>query len=145
MAPPRAIDRWTDAAAAALAAIADWRQTHRHATWDEIEAAVDTHLDMLRAHVLTDAVTASPLATCAGWRERPRCPACDGRLQANGQHTREVVTQRGGVIALRRTHGWCPRCRAGFFPPGPGVGARPRTVGAAAGGDDRAGGDATAL
>jgi hypothetical protein len=138
-------DRWAAAATAAVTAIARWRETHPQASWTEIEAAVDAEWDAVRAQVLTEAAQASAAASFAGRGDRPRCPACRGRLWANGAKLRQVVTWRGGVITLRRSHGWCPRCGTGVFPPGCRARVGTGAVESAGGSGDRGAGHAAAL
>src|SRR5215212_9308552 len=52
-------ETWVVEATAHFRVIADWRQAHPQATWDELEAAVDAELAALRAKVLQDTALAS--------------------------------------------------------------------------------------
>lgn len=111
-------DQWSAEADGVWAEIRAWRAAHPTATWREIERAIDDRMRRLRERVLTDTAQASAVTNFAGAAQRPACPHCGDALQALGPKTRTLLTEQGGVIALTRTHGWCPRCRAGLFPPG---------------------------
>jgi hypothetical protein len=112
--------RWHQEAEAVLTGMKEWRLQHPRATLREIEAAVDGRLDVMRARLVEDLALASR-AAALGPRQAgaaPRCPTCDVPLAGRGQHERQVVTQGGQVLRLRREHGVCPACGAGRFPPG---------------------------
>src|SRR5690348_3622371 len=111
---------WQAEAEAIVSGLAEWRAAHPQATWTEIEAAVDERLDGLRARLLADVALASRQADVSGREagERARCATCGSRLVAQGKQTREVVTQGGRAVTLRRDYLLCPTCRVGHFPPG---------------------------
>jgi ribosomal protein S27AE len=98
-----------------------WRAEHPRATLTEIEVAVQTITERLRARWLHDLVVASP---CADLREvaveeRPRCPECGGTLALAGQHERELlVPGQGPPLRIERSYGVCTACGNGVFPPG---------------------------
>ena len=48
------------------------------------------------------------------------CPECGGELVNKGLKPNQV-TSRLGTLKLVRTYYYCPRCRAGVFPPGSAV------------------------
>lgn len=106
---------WMAEATAHFRVIADWRQAHPAATWEELEAAVDAESAALRAKVLQDTALASdavdPRTT------RPPCPRCGTPLQAAGLRTRRLTTDGDRPIALSRTYARCPACGTGLFPP----------------------------
>lgn len=87
-----------------------WRRAHPDATWVEIEAELDRHLDALRADLLGEVATEVP----AGLN---RCPACGEALVARGSHPRTVVTHGDQTVRLTRSYQTCPACGAGLFPP----------------------------
>jgi hypothetical protein len=107
------------AAAAVVEAIWAWRAQHPRATLTELEAALDTQLDGLRAQLL-EALALASAATAGGSAPagQPRCLACDGVLAGRGRRTREVVTRGDRVLRLQRAYLACPRCGSGHFPPG---------------------------
>jgi len=47
------------------------------------------------------------------------CPVCGTKLQKKGQKEKVVVSLAGEVV-VKRDYYYCPQCRRGFFPPGPG-------------------------
>ena len=101
-------------------AMRDWRKAHPRATFTEIETAVDNEMARVRAQMLEDLALDS---VSADWRgreasERPKCPLCGTAIQANGRHTRRLVTEHEQNVELRRSHGRCPECGASYFPPG---------------------------
>jgi hypothetical protein len=111
-------DEWIADAEQVFAEVRAWRAEHPTATWVEIQRAVEGGVQRLRERMLTDAAQASALTDFVQSGERPTCPACGGRLQARGHQTRRLLLDQGGAVSLNRTQGWCPRCRAGLFPPG---------------------------
>ena len=67
-----------------------WRKEHPHATWAEIEAAVDERMNQLRAQVLQEVVQ---MGESEEWsqkpeEERPRCATCGKPLWVRGEQTR---------------------------------------------------------
>jgi len=54
----------------------------------------------------------------AEMKESSVCPECGQRMRYKGQKVRYVATETGEVN-LKRAYYYCPRCRKGFFPPGP--------------------------
>ena len=107
---------WLAEAAAHFRVIADWRQAHPTATWDDIDATVAGELAALGARVLQDTALASEAVDLR--TTRPPCPACGTPLQAAGPRTRHLTTDHNQPIALTRTYARCPRCGGGLFPPG---------------------------
>ena len=97
-----------------------WRKEHPHATWAEIEAAVDEQINQLRAQLIQDLVQ---MGEREGWselpqQERPRCGTCGKPLWTRGEQTRYIQTTGGEAVKLTRSYGTCPTCGVGFFPPG---------------------------
>ena len=115
--------RWQREVAEILAGVKDWRLAHPHATFVELEAALDARWLAARAGLLADLALASRAADVAGAPvgERPRCPRCGAELAPRGRHERAVLTQRGRAVRLRRDYAVCPSCGAGLFPPGRGA------------------------
>ena len=109
-------DRWLAEAAARFAALDEWRQAHPHATWTELETAVDAQLGALRAQVLGETALASD-ATALG-PERPACPECGARLVRAGTHRRTLRSEGDQPVTLERSYARCPACGTGLFPPG---------------------------
>lgn len=116
----KSIDRggWGAEADGLFAEIEAWRAEHAAATFDEIEDAIEERVQRLRNRLLTDTVQTSPRTEFGGSADRPVCPSCGGALQAKGRARRQLLTHQGGTVELDRTYGYCPRCTAGFFPPG---------------------------
>jgi uncharacterized protein with PIN domain len=46
-----------------------------------------------------------------------QCPTCGERMYRRGKRKRRVVTTRGEV-EIERQYYVCPKCGAGYFPPG---------------------------
>ena len=100
--------------------MSQWRKEHPHATWAEIEAAVDEPINQLRAQLIQDLVQ---MGETEDWsqkpqEERPTCATCGKPLWARGEQTRYLQTTGGEAVKLTRTYGTCPACGEGFFPPG---------------------------
>ncbi len=103
-----------------LLGMADWRSQHPKATLREIELELDARLNRLRARMLEDLALESAATQWSDVhaQERPRCPQCAGDLQARGSKSRILQTHGGIDLTLERSHGWCPTCQVGLFPPG---------------------------
>lgn len=89
-----------------------------HATFTEIEDAVEAALAGLRHDLLTQSVQSHALADFRGAAERPCCPDCGAVLQAIGQQQRQMVTQGEVVVTIARSRGRCSACGLELFPPG---------------------------
>ena len=103
-----------------LLGMTQWRKEHPHATWAEIEAAVDEQMNQVRAQLLEDLVQ---MSETENWskspsEERPRCATCGEPLWGRGEQTRSIQTTGGQAVKLTRMYGTCPACGGGFFPPG---------------------------
>jgi NADH pyrophosphatase NudC (nudix superfamily) len=109
-------ERWLAETAERFATLEAWRQAHPHATWVEIEAAVDAQLGPLRAQVLGETAMASDATDLGG--ERRVCPHCGERLHAAGTRRRRLRSEQDEPIDLERSYARCPTCGTGLFPPG---------------------------
>ena len=89
-----------------------WRSTHPHASFAEIEAAVEEQVRKVRAQLLEDTVA-------AGFHdEQPTCPHCGTRMQPRTQADRQVVVQGDEAVQVHGAYVTCPACGTGLFPPG---------------------------
>ena len=96
-----------------------WRKEHSHATWAQIEAAVDECMNQVRAQLLQDLVQ---MGESEDWKqkpqeERPTCATSGKPLVARGGQPRFLRPPGGEAVKLARTYGVCPECGVGFFPP----------------------------
>ena len=83
---------------------------HPEATLTELETAIDTRLQALRADVLGGLATDLP-------EQAGSCPRCGGTVVARGTRVRRVVTRGDQPIAPTRPYQTCPACTGGCFPP----------------------------
>src|SRR5680860_813003 len=83
---------WQQEAHRVLDRVNVFNTEHPHATWAEIEAAVDGALAGLRRDLLADSVQGHALADFRRADERPVCPHCSAALHADGQVARKVLT-----------------------------------------------------
>jgi YgiT-type zinc finger domain-containing protein len=95
-----------------------WRQTHPKATFAEIESAVETQLDTLRAALLQQELELRAQAEAAPTTAPPHCPSCGQPLERRGTRERAVTVQGNRPVRLHRRYFVCPSCGAGHFPPG---------------------------
>jgi len=117
--------RWAKQIEAVVGGVRAWREAHPRATFREIAAAIDAELNPLRAQMLAETASGSPLArfTTLPDGERPRCARCGGKVIGRGRHRRQVTTQGDATVELDREYGVCAACEGGVFPPGRGTGA----------------------
>jgi len=111
--------RWQPVSQEVNHAMKDWRRQHPKATFQEMESALDEQLARLRAQMLQDLALTSAKADLPQMSEaeRPTCPTCGVRLEAQGTQTRTLVTEHDQPIELTRSYATCPKCGAGLFPP----------------------------
>ena len=111
---------WDALAAEVFVGMKEWRMQHPRATFVEIEQALDTQLAALRSRMLQDIALASAATRVADTPRigRPRCPACNGPVEARGARARRVQVTRGQTVTLTRDYAVCPACGTGLFPPG---------------------------
>lgn len=93
-------------------AMAKWRATHPHATFAEIERAVEQQIRRIRARMLEQVVADGPT------QERPICRACGTTMVPRSEAERQLTVQGDAAVHLRRPYAVCPSCGAGLFPPG---------------------------
>jgi DNA-directed RNA polymerase subunit RPC12/RpoP len=100
--------------------VSGWEASHPQATLVEMEAAVDAAWAAARAEVLGAWANAQPQAdlTSQPLDERPVCPDCGSRLQADGRRRRTIRLDGDQSLTLERTYARCPTCGSGLFPPG---------------------------
>ena len=91
-----------------------WRETHPHATFADIEDAVEERLDALRGELITDLVTEA----VADGPTPPGCPVCERPMARRGSGERMVTVRGNRTVPLQRAYYACPACGAGLFPPG---------------------------
>jgi YgiT-type zinc finger domain-containing protein len=120
---------WAMLSEEVLSGMADWRAQHPHATFSEIETALDTRLAGMRARMLERMAQQSAATTWRPAADRanqvsgqqdaaPHCPTCGARLEPRGRHRRRLRTSGGQAVELQREYGVCPQCGQGVFPPG---------------------------
>jgi YgiT-type zinc finger domain-containing protein len=93
-------------------AMTSWRATHPHATFAEMEEAVEAQITRIRARMLEQVVTDGPTP------ERLVCRACGATMAPKQQVERQLTVQGDEAVHLRRPYAVCPSCGAGLFPPG---------------------------
>lgn len=95
-----------------------WRQAHPHATFDEIEDAVQVEIVRLHAQLVDEVLGAGPTQDQDAERERPLCATCAVPMRPCGRRARTVVSRMGQPVRVERDYYVCPVCGAGLFPPG---------------------------
>ena len=93
-------------------AMSQWRGTHPHATFAEIEAAVEEQIARIRVAMLEQVVVDGPK------QEQVICQACGTTMVVRKHGDRELTAQGDAVVHLRRPYAVCLSCGTGLFPPG---------------------------
>jgi YgiT-type zinc finger domain-containing protein len=109
---------WQEQSGEMVQGMAEWRESHRHATMREIEEEIDKRLFELRASMISDTANQSRQASWEAGAEAVKCPKCGEKLEKKGKKKRKLQTQGGREIELEREYGVCPKCGEGIFPPG---------------------------
>jgi YgiT-type zinc finger domain-containing protein len=93
-------------------AMTSWRGTHPHATFAEIEQAVEEQIARIRVQLLEQVVADGPK------QEQPICRACGATMVPGSQAERQLTVQGDEAVHLTRRYAICPSCGTGLFPPG---------------------------
>jgi hypothetical protein len=111
-------DKWTESFQQASEKVSQWRETHPRANFTEIENSVDEQLARVRVAMIQDLALESELTDIKQLKPeaRPQCPECRQPLAANGQQTRQLITNHEQSVKLERSKGYCRRCGVSFFP-----------------------------
>jgi len=94
------------------ATLRSWRSTHPHATFAEIETAVEEQIARIRARMREQVVADGPV------RERVPCPGCGTTMVPRQRRRRELTVRGDHQVHLDRSYVVCPSCGRGLFPPG---------------------------
>jgi YgiT-type zinc finger domain-containing protein len=94
------------------ATMRSWRSAHPHATFAEIEVAVEEQVARIRARMLEQVVADGPT------QEQVACPSCGATMVPRLQQERELTVPGDQQVHLDRSYVVCPRCQRGLFPPG---------------------------
>jgi hypothetical protein len=99
-----------------MSGMADWQAAHPHATFAEIEAAVEDRLSGLRGRLLERALRTQARTDA---EDGPaRCPTCGTPLVSRGEHGRTLTVPGPATVHLQRSYQSCPVCGTGLFSPG---------------------------
>jgi hypothetical protein len=106
------------AAEGAIDDLQAWCDAHPGYRLSELEEQVRVIRRRLMGEVMSSLVAERPAMEGAG---EVVCAKCLGRMEDKGEQIRTVAGPEGPVRLSRRYY-YCPSCREGFFPPGPGIG-----------------------
>jgi len=100
-----------------VSGLTEWRQQNPQATFGEIERETMKRMGQLQARMMQELAMES---AAQAWEAAsgPKCPECGERMKRSSEQERRLQAQGGHEIVLKRTYAICPRCGAGFFPPG---------------------------
>ena len=93
-------------------AMAQWRGTHPHATFAEIEQAVEEQIARIRVAMLEQVVADGPK------QEQVICQSCGSTMVRRSQAERQLTVQGDEAVHLERNYAVCPSCGTSLFPPG---------------------------
>lgn len=106
------------AAEAAIDELQAWCDAHPGYRLLELEEQARAIRQRLMGEVMSSLVAGRATRGSAG---EVVCDKCGGRMGDKGEQSRTVGGPEGPV-RLRRHYYYCPSCREGLFPPGPGTG-----------------------
>jgi hypothetical protein len=98
-------------------ALSAWHAAHPAASFADLEAAVEEHVNRLRTQLLGERVAAAAAQEPSA-STRPVCPGCGTLLQRRGRRPRTLTARGGGTVRVERPYYACPACGTGLFPPG---------------------------
>jgi hypothetical protein len=111
-------------AAALFDELMAWDEATPRPNLTQIEDIV-LHLRQQLGEQLTQAVLAQQESRQPA--EKMSCPQCGGETQNKGLKDNHLASRVGG-LRIERSYYYCPRCRAGFFPPGSTAGGVGETL-----------------
>jgi hypothetical protein len=113
--------QWLQQAEAAFELMCDADQQDRLVTFDQRERRAGSLTRELAAWLIEQHIAADPAVRHTGI-EAPACPRCSrpARRQTPPEDPLpgRSLTCAAGEVTLRRERGYCPTCRAAFFPAG---------------------------
>lgn len=89
-----------------------WHATHPDASFYDMELAVESQIERLRATLL-ETQADGPFTA-----ERPACPHCGTTMLRRTRRRKRVVLKGDETLDLERSYVVCPSCGEGLFPPG---------------------------
>ncbi len=99
--------------------LAGWWQAHPGATLSEMETELDGRMAGMRVRVLAETLAKGGVSSEVEGKGEEVCAVCGTKLVKSGRRKRKLKTKGEQELVLEREYMCCPRCGAGFFPPGP--------------------------
>jgi YgiT-type zinc finger domain-containing protein len=100
-----------------VSGLAEWRQQNPEATFGDIERETMKRIGQLQARMMQELALESVARDWEG-ENGPICPECGKRMKKSSEEERQLQTQGGHKVVLKRSYAICPACGAGIFPPG---------------------------
>ena len=110
--------QWEKLSSEVLSGMKEWAVQHPKATFAEIERETMKRMAQLQSRIMEDVVRTIEAKQAQGQPEEPYCPECGGEMQPRGEQERRIQVQGGQEVQIKRPYLVCPKCGAGFFPPG---------------------------
>lgn len=101
-----------------------WCEAHPRYTLMDLEEQVVLLRQRLMGEMMDKLISEREAAQPA---EGVKCAKCGKPMQDKGRRTR-TVSGAEGPVELDRAYYYCPSCKEGFFPSGPGTEADPTPV-----------------
>jgi RNA polymerase-binding transcription factor DksA len=110
--------KWQQLVAEITSGIKDWMDQNPKATMADIERETMRRMAQLQARLMEDILRAKAAEQKADERERVLCAECGAEMEYRGDRERSLQAQGGQEVVFQRGYTVCPKCGAGFFPPG---------------------------
>jgi len=110
--------QWERMSAEVLSGMKEWVVQHPKATFAEIERETMKRMAQLQARIMEDVVQAMEAKEAQESPGVHYCAECGAKMQPRGERERRIQSQGGQEVSIQRRYLVCPKCGAGFFPPG---------------------------
>jgi rubrerythrin len=110
--------KWQKLVAEITSGMKEWAEQNPKATMAEIEREMMRRMAQLQARMMEDILRAKAAEHRASEGETLVCPECGAEMQHRGDRERRLQAQGGQEVVFKRGYVVCPKCGAGFFPPG---------------------------
>ena len=110
--------QWETWSTEVLSGMKEWAAQHPKAIFAEIERETMKRMAQLQARIMEDVVRTIEAKQAQELSEAQHCPECGGKMQPRGEQERQIQVQGGQEVQIKRPYLVCPKCGAGFFPPG---------------------------
>jgi len=110
--------KWQQLVVEITSGMKEWMNQNPKAAMAEIERESMRRMAQLQARMMEEILRAKSAEQKEGEREKLICGECGCEMEHRGERKRSLQAQGGQEVVFERDYIACPKCGAGFFPPG---------------------------